>query len=83
MVYVPLDFFLEIEISPKNHLFIRISSKTNLGVEAGHEVGNDIQQDQSMDMETGDWTLDSSRTRLHEFFLEVIFLLKFRQLLGY
>ena len=44
----------------------------NTGIEPGQEVGNDIQKDQSMDMETGDWTLDSSRTRLHEFFMEVM-----------
>ena len=44
----------------------------NAGIEPGQELGNDIQKDQSMDMETGDWTLDSSRTRLHEFFMEVI-----------
>jgi hypothetical protein len=31
-------------------------------------VGNDITVDTGMDTNTGDWTLDSSRTRLHEFF---------------
>merc|ERR1719402_1655721 len=32
------------------------------------EVGNNIEVDMGMDQNTGDWTLDSSRTRLHEFF---------------
>lgn len=38
-------------------------------IEPGYAVGNDIATDLSMDATTGDWTLDSSRTRLHEYFL--------------
>ena len=57
---------------------------TKKDIEPGYAVGNDIATgkfsirvprtkrshlDLSMDATTGDWTLDSSRTRLHEYFL--------------
>jgi len=38
------------------------------GPEAGYAIGNDIQVDTGMNEDTGDWTLDTSRSRLHEYF---------------
>ena len=41
---------------------------TKVEDEGAPVVGNDITVDTGMDQNTGDWTLDSSRTRLHEYF---------------
>ncbi|CBY35283.1 unnamed protein product, partial [Oikopleura dioica] len=38
------------------------------GPESGYAIGNDIQVDTGMNEDTGDWTLDTSRSRLHEYF---------------